>query len=309
MFLLEVDLLPRIALLVFGVAAMLGVGMQTTRGDLHLLSARRSLFLRTFLANFVAVPMLGILLARTLPIRPEGATALLLLACIPGGISALQFTTKIKGASLFAAACALLMSLAALFLSPVLLRLALPGDVPLVIPYGRSLLWILVVLLLPFAAGMLVRARWERPAEKLAKLSAAVSALAFFVSVGLLMGRRKEAMNAIRGEALIVSLCFIAISMAIGWFLGGPDRETRPAVATITGMRHATLSLIIAVNTFPGGAEQNYLVAFSGLMIPPSLLLTAYTVIRSRKSRRAGKTTTDSDGDATLQDTIGGPGT
>ena len=288
MFLLELDLLARIALLVFAVAAMLGVGMQTTPGDLRLVLERKGLLLRTFLANFVVVPLLGILLVRTLPIKPEGAIALLLLACTPGGISALQFTTKIKGASMFAGVCALLMSFAVLFLSPLLLRLALPGDVSLVIPYGRCLLWNLVVLLLPFGAGMLVRSRWEPPAEKLARLCALVSALSFFTSVALLLGLRKEAMNAIPKEALIVSLCFIAISMVIGWFMGGPEGETRPVLATITGMRHTTLSLIIALNTFPEGAEKNYLIAFSGLMIPPSLLLTIYMIIQSRRAARPG---------------------
>ena len=62
----------------------------------------KGLLLRSLLANFVAVPIVGIVLARTLPLKPEAATALLLLACTPGGISALQFTTKIKGASFFA---------------------------------------------------------------------------------------------------------------------------------------------------------------------------------------------------------------
>jgi bile acid:Na+ symporter, BASS family len=287
MFLLELELLPRIALLVFGITAMLGVGMQSTTGDLYLVLGRKTLFLRTFLANFVVVPIIGILLAKMLPIKQEGGIALLLLACTPGGISALQFTTKIKGASLFAGVCGLLMTFAALFLSPVLLRLALPGYVSVVIPYGRSLLSILVFLLIPFVAGMLVHRRWERPAEKLAKLCIIVSAVAFMVSVGLLMDLRKEAMNAISAEAIIVSLCFIASSMAIGWFMGGPEREMRPVVATITGMRNVILSLVIALSTFPGGAEKNYLVAFSGLMVPPNLLLTAYIIIRSRKAGRA----------------------
>jgi BASS family bile acid:Na+ symporter len=289
MFLLEMDLLPRILALLFLITAMLGVGLQTTAGDLRFLLGPKGLLLRTLLANFVAVPIVGIVLARTLPLKPEAATALLLLACTPGGISALQFTTKIKGASLFAGGSAFLLTFIAVFLSPPLLTFVLPGDISVAIPYGRALLWILVFLFLPLVAGTLVRSRAERLAEKLSKLCAIISAVLFIVFVVLMMGLRKEAMSAVGKEALLYMLLFIVISMAVGWFMGGPARETRPVLATVTGMRHVVLCLIIAVNTFPDPAVQTPLVAFSALMVPPNMLLTAYMVIRSRKAARASQ--------------------
>ena len=265
---------------------MLGVGLQITGGDLRSLLGPKGLLLRTLLANFVAVPIVGIVLARTLPLKPEAATAFLLLACTPGGISALQFTTRIKGASLFAGISAFLLTFVAVFLSPALLTLVLPGDISVGIPYGRALLWILLFLFLPLVAGTLVRIRAERLAEKLSKLCAILSAVLFVVVLVLFMGQRKEAMNAVGKEALLCMLLFIVISMAVGWFMGGPAKETRPVLATVTGMRHAVLCLIIALNTFPDPAVQAPLVAFSALMVPPSMLLTAYMVIRSRKAAR-----------------------
>ena len=289
MFLLEMDLLPRILTLLFLITAMLSVGMQTTAGDLRSLLRSKGLLLRSLLANFVAVPIVGIVLARTLPLKPEAATALLLLACTPGGISALQFTTKIKGASLFAGSSAFLLSFVAVFLSPALLTLVLPGDISVGIPYGRALLFILVFLLLPLVAGTLVRSRAERLAEKLSKPCAIMSAVLFIVVLVLIMGLRKEAMNAVGKEALLYMLLFIIISMAVGWFMGGPAKETRPVLATVTGMRHVALCLLIALNTFPDPAVQAPLLAFSALMVPPNMLLTAYMVIRSRKAARASQ--------------------
>ena len=289
MFLLEMDLLPRILMLLFLITAMLSVGLQTTAGDLRSLLRSKGLLLRSLLANFVAVPIVGIVLARTLPLKPGAATALLLLACTPGGISALQFTTKIKGASLFAGSNAFLLTFVAVFLSPALLTLVLPGDISVGIPYGRALLWILVFVLLPLVVGTLVRGRWERPAEKLSKLCAIMSVVLFIVVLVLIMGQRKEAMNTVGKEALLYMLIFIVISMAVGWFMGGPVKETRPVLATVTGMRHVVLCLIIALNTFPDPAVQRPLMAFSALMVPPSMLLTAYMIIRSRKSARASQ--------------------
>ena len=289
MFLIAMDTLPRILALAFLVTAMLSVGMQITAGDLRSLLKSKGLLVRSLLANFVAVPIVGIVLARTLPLKPEAAAALLLLACTPGGISALQFTTKIKGAALFAGSSAFLLSFVAVFLSPALLALVLPGDISVVIPYGRASLFVVVFLLLPLVAGTLVRSRGERLAEKLSKPCAIMSALIFAVFSVLLMGQRKGAMNAVGKEALLSMLIFIIISMAVGWFMGGPAKETRPVLATVTGMRHVALCLLIALNTFPDPAVQTPLLAFSALMVPPNTLLMAYMVIRSRKAARASQ--------------------
>jgi BASS family bile acid:Na+ symporter len=284
MFLLEMDLLPRMLTLLFLITAMLSVGLQITAGDLRSLLGSKGLLLRSLLANFVAVPIVGFVLARTLPLKPETAAALLLLACTPGGISALQFTTKIKGASLVAGSSAFLLSFVAVFLSPALLTLVLPGHISVVIPYGRAFLFVVVFLLLPLVAGTLVRSRAERLAEKLSKPCSILSAVLFIVVVVLIMNLRKEAMNAVGKEALLYMLLFIVISMAVGWFMGGPAKETRPVLATVTGMRHIALCLLIALNTFPDPGVQAPLVAFSALMVPPSMLLTAYMIIRSRKA-------------------------
>jgi len=289
MFLLEMDLFPRILTLLFLITAMLSVGLQTTAGDLRSLLRSKGFLLRALLANFVAVPIVGIVMARTLPLKPEAVPAFLLLACTPGGISALQFTTKIKGASLFAGSSAFLLSFIAVFLSPALLTLVLPGDTSVAIPYGRTSLFILIYLLLPLVGGTWLRSRAQRLAEKLSKICAIMSAVLFIVVVVLLMGLRKEAMNTAGKEALLYMLLFIIISMAVGWFMGGPAKETRPVLATVTGMRHIALCLLIALNTFPDPAVQAPLVAFSALMVPPSMLLTAYMIIRSRKAARGSQ--------------------
>jgi BASS family bile acid:Na+ symporter len=287
MFLLEMDLLPSILTLLFLFTAMLSVGLQTTAADLRSLLRSKGFLLRSLLANFIAVPIVGIVLTKILPFKPGAATALLLLACTPGGISALQFTTKIKGASLFAGSSAFLLAFVAVFLSPALLALVLPGDISVVIPYGRALLFVLLFLLLPLVAGTLVYSKGERLAEKLSKPCTIMSAVLYIAVLVLIMGLRKEAMNAVGKEALLYMLIFIIISMAVGWFMGGPAKETRPLLATVTGMRHVALSLLIALNAFPDPAVQAPLLAFSALMVPPNTLLTAYMVIRSRKAARA----------------------
>jgi bile acid:Na+ symporter, BASS family len=277
------DTLSRALTFAFLITSMLSVGMQATMNDLRSLLASKGLLFRALLANFVVVPIIGIVLVKVLPLRPEAAIALLLLACAPGGISALQFTTKVKGEKFFAGSSAFLMSVLAVFLSPVLLTLVLPGDISVVVPYGRALLFVVVFLLLPLIAGMLVCSRQERLAEKLSKLFSIVSVLLFVAVVLLIRSGRKEAMNAVGKEALLYMLLFIVLTMITGWLMAGRPKEARPVLATVTSMRNVALCLLIAMKTFPDPAVQTPLVAFSALMVPPNMLLTLYWAVRSKK--------------------------
>ena len=93
------DFLEKALVLVFLVAAVASVGMQVTTADLRAHVARRGLRWRTLPGNVVVVPAIGIPLSRFVS-DPGTAGAFVLLACTPGGISALQFTTKSRGAAL-----------------------------------------------------------------------------------------------------------------------------------------------------------------------------------------------------------------
>jgi bile acid:Na+ symporter, BASS family len=278
------DTLSRTLTFIFLIMAMLSIGLQATIHDLRALLKSGRFILSTLLVNFIIVPIIGLIMTRILPLTPAAATALLLLACTPGGISALQFTTKIKGASLYAGSSAFLLSFTALFFSPVLLNLLLPGNIVVVVPYGRALLFTLVIMLLPMAAGMLILDRWEHLAAKLAKVCAIISAILFILVSILITEIRREAVESVGMEALSYMLIFIIVSMAAGWFIGGPQRITRQVSATVTGIRFVAFCLLIARYTFPDSAVQAPLVAFSTLMMVTNTLFAAFLVIRFRKT-------------------------
>lgn len=277
------DTLSKTLMFAFLITSMLSVGLLATTKDLRALLASKGLLFRSLLANFVVVPIIGIVLVKVLPFKPEVAIALLILACTPGGPNALQFTTKIKGEKLFAGSSAFVMSFLAVFLSPALLAFALPGDISVVVPYGRALLSVVAFLLLPLIAGMFVRSRAERLAGKLSKLFSLTSVALFVAVLLLIMGKRKEAMNAVGKEALLYMLLFIVLSMVAGWLMAGRAKEARPVLATVTSMRNVALGLLLAFRTFPDPAVQTPLVAFSALMVPPNMLLTLYWAIKSKK--------------------------
>ena len=155
----------------------------------------------------------------------------------------------------------------------------------MVIPYGSALLVFLVLLIVPLLAGMLWLAKMPGLAMKLSKvvaLAGAVAFVAFMVATGSF---RKAAAVEIGLTAVGTLLLFILLSMTVGWFMGGPTRETRQILATSTGMRNAILCIAIAESSSPGHAVLFPLIAFSLLMVPPNMLFTIYGAVQAKRRK------------------------
>jgi BASS family bile acid:Na+ symporter len=192
----------KIFTLVFLIFSMLSIGMETTKGDVIALLKSGSNMLRLLLANFVVVPLLGIILVRSISLAPGVATAFLLLCRTPGGISALHYTSKAKGELFFAGSSAFIMSLLAVFISPLLLAFALPQNAIIIDHYGWELLFIVIFMLLPLALGSLIRHRWDLFAKKIARPFAIASLIAFVIAVWLIADQRRTAMRAIGPDSI-----------------------------------------------------------------------------------------------------------
>ncbi len=282
------DPLARSFFYLFIIASMLGVGLKV-RGD-EVLGALKSkgLMTRALLANFVIIPAFGILCARIIPMKPELAMTLVILACAPGGLSALQFLTKAKDEESlsFVGGIAIVISFLAIFISPAMMALALPQEMSLTTPYARAFVFLLVFLLVPLLLGVFMNQRARTIAPKLAKIIALIGTLAFVVVIVMTLSMTKEAKATVGKWGILGMLVFILFTMAIGWLMGGPRKETRPLLATASSMRFVALGLAISVRSFPEAGLEYPLVAFASLMIPANTILTVITNIRSRKAKK-----------------------
>lgn len=282
------DPLARSFFYLFIIASMLGVGLKV-RGD-EVLGALKSkgLMTRALLANFVIIPAFGILCARIIPMKPELAMTLVILACAPGGLSALQFLTKAKDEESlsFVGGIAIVISFLAIFISPAMMALALPQEMSLTTPYARAFVFLLVFLLVPLLLGVFMNQRARTIAPKLAKIIALIGTLAFVVVIVMTLSMTKEAKATVGKWGILGMLVFILFTMAIGWLMGGPRKETRPLLATASSMRFVALGLVISLRSYPEAGLEYPLVAFASLMIPANTILTVITNIRSRKAKK-----------------------
>jgi BASS family bile acid:Na+ symporter len=268
------DTLTNVLFYVFLVGSMLGIGLKVGKDEILSVVKDKSWLVRIFIANFVLIPAVGILAAKTLAVKPENALALIVLACAPGGMSALQFLSKKKEAEALAygAGTTALLSFFSIFLTPALIALAIPKGMTLTVPYGKAVLFVSLFMLLPLLLGILVQGTAGSVAGKLAGPVSLIATLAFVGAMVKMLDFTKWAKGEVGTKGLVAIVIFILVSMLIGWVLGGPRKFTRAILATSSSMRNVALALAIAIRSFDA-AVLTPLVAFMAVMVPANLLL------------------------------------
>lgn len=262
---------------------MLSIGLQVNFSDISLLLQRKFLLLKSFVANFIIVPAIGIVMAKIFPFSPEVSLAFIALALTPGGLSAIQFGSKIKGESAYIGFIVLMLSILAVFISPFLISFFLPKGVVLIIPYLEILLFLVVFLLLPLIIGIIIHHKLTESTHKISKFFALLGTIAFVTMIILTLGVRRTAISAHMLEIVLIMLLFIFLTMLVGWLMGGPERKTRQVLTIVTSMRNIAICLAIAMETIPDAKVITPLVALGALMIFPNMLFTVFTAIRNRK--------------------------
>jgi len=283
------DPLTKTLTLIFLITTMAAIGLKVTTAELVSAFRDRSLMIRSLVVNLIIVPLLGLVLVKIVPMSQDAKVGILLLAAAPGGLNAIQFTSKTKDALCYAASLLFILTLLSVLLSPVIAGFMLPVDTLLTLPYGKVIRFIILYLLLPLLAGLGVYRVSKRVAEMLSKPVALIGTVFFVVVVIRLLAQRKQAMAAMSRAEIAAMIGFIILMMIIGWLSGGPSSETRRVLATATSMRNAALCFIIATNGFPDTNVIVTVVAFSGLMIFPNMLFTVYEIVKERKTHTSEK--------------------
>ena len=268
------DPLTKALFFVFLVGSMLGIGLKVGKDEILSVVKDKSWLARIFIANFILIPAVGILAAKALAMKPENALALIVLACAPGGPNALQYLSKKKeeAALAYGGGTMVVLTLLSIFISPLLIALAIPKGMTLTVPYGKAILFVALFMLLPLVLGMFVKHVARTDTGRLAGPVSLISTLAFIGAMIKALNVTTWAKAEVGTLVLAAIVIFILISMLIGWLLGGPRKFTRAILATSSSMRNVALALAIALRSFDA-AVLTPLVAFMAVMVPANLLL------------------------------------
>ena len=247
------DLLSKVAnlaMLSFVVSSMLAMGSGLMFAQI--IEPLRSVRLVAFalLANFVLMPLGALALAKGLWLDQSFGVGLLLLGCAGGAPFLPKLAELAKGNIPFAVGGAVLLMVVTVGFLPIALPLMLPGAGVTVDPWNlaRSLV---PVMLLPLAAGLLLKARFGELASRVKPMLDWISNISLILTVVLVTAVNIDKVIQVFGtRGILAGVLFVALGLGIGWLLGGPDADTRRVMALGTSQRNIGAAVVVAGESF-----------------------------------------------------------
>jgi BASS family bile acid:Na+ symporter len=253
---------------------VLGFGLKTRLDDLLGLVRRPNWLVRSFLAVFIVMPLVAILLIRLFEFGQVVTIALIALAISPAPPLLPQRQERAGGATNYALALMAFLSLMAIVTVPLALEIfeRISGR-PLEMAPAVIARIVLIRSLLPLAAGMLVLALLPRVAAKSEKVVTLAAAILLPVAALVLIVGSAPAIWALVGDGTVIAMIvFLSAGLAIGHAMGGPDRYFSAALGVATAYRHPAMAFAIATTNFPeasvAGAILLYVVVGTIIGVP-----------------------------------------
>ena len=235
------------------ISLMLEMGLICDRD--HLIAALKNyqIIARALLANFILVPIFGVLAVRLFQLNDYVATGLLLMAIAPGVPFIGLAGGRSKGGSLG-------LALALAFLMPVISVITIPLTAPLVIPAGEVgrvsanhlLVPLVLCQLVPLLIGMGIVDRAPALAARLTRPVRLIFVASLLVVLALLFPAIVKAIGSVYGSrGMLATLFVVILSLAAGWIVSTPDPKYKRTLAIGTALRNIGLCAFIATTDFP----------------------------------------------------------
>lgn len=261
----------------FVVVYMLSVPLETTRGEIIGALGHWNLMGRALLANFVIIPILGVIITQFLVLPSDVRIGFLLLGFAPGGLLALQFARISKGNRVFAVALLSVFCSLAILVTPLFVYLFFPREGAGRLPFGWLTMMLLLLTVVPLIVGRGLERIIPQHAPKLGLWLGRLS-IVIFIIAAVMAGRYKTPAVKLMGANGIAAIVLLILgSWVVGWLLGGPEIRNRKVLAISSSIRNVGVCLPIASNYFAGTDVTVPVVAFSGIMIPMNMVFALVT--------------------------------
>ena len=230
---------------------MFGMGLTLTLPDFRLVATRPLPVLLGVVAQYAVMPLLGFAISYALQLPAELAAGVILVGCAPGGTSSNVVTYLAKGDTALSVAMTSVSTLLAPLLTP-LLTLWLAGQYLPVDGLGMATS-ILQIVLLPVAAGVVVRLLLPRLVDRALPVLPWVSVVAItLVVVAVVSGSADSILDAgllVLAAVILHNGLGYALGYGFGRLTGQPDRVRR-TMAVEVGMQNSGLAAGLAAQYF-----------------------------------------------------------
>ncbi len=231
---------------------MLGMGLTLLPEDFQRVTRYPKAVAVGLVSQLVFLPIIAFLVASIVPMRPEIAVGLMVLALCPGGPSSNMITYLAKGDVALSVTLTALSSAITVFTIPIFANLSLQyfagQSAAIALPVGQTMLQIFAITLVPVGLGMLIRQQFPNLARRLEKVAnrLAIGFLALII-LAIIIHEWNRLPTFIAQVGIGVVLLNV-ISMALGFWLGKLLNLKFPqqiCIAIEVGIQNATLAIAI----------------------------------------------------------------
>jgi predicted Na+-dependent transporter len=242
------ETLAMLSVLVFVISSMLSMGLSLTIKQIAEPLKNTRLVILALVANFVLVPLVAYIITIILPLDDSAVTGLILLSTAAGAPFLPKLVQVAKGNVAFSVGLMVLLMVVTIIYLPLVLPFLL-GDVE-VNPWdiARSLI---IMMLIPLAIGLFIRARYEDSAAKMQPTFAMAANIGILLLsvVGLVLNF-DSMIDLVGSYGLPAAIIFIVVALLIGYLLGGSDPGIKSVSGLGAGQRNIAAALVVAGQNF-----------------------------------------------------------
>jgi predicted Na+-dependent transporter len=257
-----------LSVLVFVITSMLAMGLSLTVKQIIDPLRNARLVILALVANFVVVPIVAYLILLVIPLEQGLATGLIIIATAAGAPFLPKLAQVAKGDVALSVGLMVLLMVVTIVYLPIVLPLLLQGVQVNPLDIAQSLV---ILMLIPLAAGLFVKARYETVAESLFPHMNQASSLAMVLLVvsGLAVNIR-SIIGVIGTGGILAILIFLVVSLVCGYLLGGREAGIRSVLGLGTAQRNLSAAFLVAVQNFaddPNVLVMNIVAGMVGLVL------------------------------------------
>jgi len=229
---------------------MLGMGLGLIVADFQRITRYPKAVLIGLVNQIIILPIIGFIIASLLPLQPEIAVGLMIVAICPGGPSSNVLTYLAKGDVALSVTLTAFSSIITIFTIPFLASLTIQHfmgkSAAISLPIGSTMGQIFLIIVLPMIIGMTIRHYFPLLAKSLEPITNRLAVIFLAVIICLLILKEWERLPLFIAQTGISVIILNTTASLIGFFSGRLFQLTIPqriCIAIEVGIKSGTLAI------------------------------------------------------------------
>jgi bile acid:Na+ symporter, BASS family len=239
---------------------MFSLGLGLTIKDFARVARQPKDFIAGLLSQVILLPIVGFALASTLPVSPEIALGVMIIAAAPGGVTSNILTSFGRGDVALSISLTAVISLLSVLTIPIIVAFsyahffgeAVKGDVSVL----RIAVSVFGIVTVPVLIGLVVRHFAENFALRIDNSARKISAILFAIVLLGAIYQERSNIAEYYADTGVITLALNIIMLALAWGVGsifGSGTRQKIALSIECGLQNGTLAIAVATLLFGGG--------------------------------------------------------